>query len=77
MQSQELMFNEKLIIEYDKYSRLEDKLASVRKTYNKQLEDLQELKEHDEKKLIENFTMQLKDKDIQIEEINEEMKQLG
>lgn len=76
MQEQELMFNEKLIVEYDKYSALETKLANVRIKYNIQLEELRQSKDSEIELLNETYKAQLNDKDVQLEEMHEEIKQL-
>lgn len=65
----ELNYNDKLIYEYDKYLQLEDKLTLVRKSYDKQLEDLGNDKWQSEEKITNEFLSKLQEKEVQVEEV--------
>lgn len=69
VQNLEANYNEKLIIEYDKYLRLEEKLERTRNMYEKRLFDLDVAKQTSENTITNTFLEQLKEKNDQLEEV--------
>lgn len=69
VQKLEASYNDKLILEYDKYLRLEDKMANMRNRYETELEELRELKRTTEESITNDFLSKLHEKEIQIEEV--------
>lgn len=71
VQKLEFNYNEKLINEYDKYLRLEEKMEKMRQKYEKELEDLANAKKESETQITNNFLDQMKQKQEQLEELME------
>lgn len=65
----EATYNEKLIVEYNKFSNLEEKLVKIRRDYDNQIEDLNSDAKANETKIIEQFIQKLKEKDVMLEEV--------
>lgn len=70
VQNLESNYNEKLIFEYDKYLRLEENKAKMRKDYEKELADLRKAKKDSEETITNDFLQQLRDKEVHIEEVS-------
>lgn len=70
VQELEVAFNEKLIVEYDKYSRFEDRTNQMRKDYEAKLKDLAAQMEAALQQAGEDHMAQLEDKNLVIEEVN-------
>ncbi|CAH0564937.1 unnamed protein product [Brassicogethes aeneus] len=68
----EANYNEKLIVEYDKYVQLEERLSKVRKDFQQELEDLDQAKKDSEDTITADFLEKLKDKEMQYDELTEE-----
>lgn len=71
IQKLEFNYNEKLINEYNKYMRLEEKMEKVRQKYEKELKELTKAKEDSETELNNYYIDQLKQKQVQLEELLE------
>lgn len=71
VQKLEFNYNEKLINEYEKYLRLEEKMEKMRHKYVKELEDLTDAKKESETNITNDFLDQLKQKQVQLEELME------
>ncbi|KAL3272571.1 hypothetical protein HHI36_014041 [Cryptolaemus montrouzieri] len=71
----EANYNEKLIYEYDKYMRLEEKMDKMRLEYEQQLEDLRQAKADTEEAITTGFLEKLQEKDAQHDELLEQAKQ--
>ncbi|XP_045476478.1 cilia- and flagella-associated protein 57 [Harmonia axyridis] len=71
----EANYNEKLIYEYDKYMRLEEKMDKMRLEYEQQLEDLRQLKADTEEAITNGFLEKLQEKDAQHDELIEQARQ--
>lgn len=69
VQNLEANYNEKLIIEYDKFLRLEEKMERTRNMYDKRLSDLETAKLDSENTITTTFLEQLKEKNDQLEEV--------
>lgn len=69
VQKLEASYNEKLINEYDKYLRLEEKMERTRNLYEKRLFDLQNAKNESETTITNSFLEKLQDKNVQLEEV--------
>ncbi|RZC27649.1 WD repeat-containing protein 65 [Asbolus verrucosus] len=69
----EANYNEKLIFEYEKYLRLEEKMEKMRQYYEKELEELRKAKKDSEEKITNEFLMKLEEKEIQFEELVEQI----
>lgn len=70
VQKLEFNYNEKLINEYDKYLRLEEKMARMRMDYERQLEELANAKKESEETITNNFLQKLREKEVQWEEVS-------
>ncbi|KAI4457029.1 cilia- and flagella-associated protein 57 [Holotrichia oblita] len=77
VQTLESNYNEKLIVEYEKYIKLEEKMDKMRIRYDKELEDLHASKKESETNITNNFIQKLNEKEVQLEEVSliEESKQ--
>ncbi|XP_044759161.1 cilia- and flagella-associated protein 57 [Coccinella septempunctata] len=71
----EANYNEKLIYEYDKYMRLEEKMDKMRLEYEQQLEDLRQAKADTEETITNSFLEKLQEKDAQHDELIEQARQ--
>ncbi|KAK9883072.1 hypothetical protein WA026_001275 [Henosepilachna vigintioctopunctata] len=71
----EANYNEKLIYEYDKYSRLEEKMDKMRLEYEQQLDELRLAKAENEEAITNSFLEKLQEKDAQHDELNERIRQ--
>lgn len=69
VQKLEINYNDKLIIEYDKYLLLEDKMANMRQNYENRLEDLHKAKQESEESITNEFLQKLHEKEVQVEEV--------
>lgn len=69
VQKLEANYNDKLIVEYDKYLRLEEKMAKMRMNYEKRLEELTQAKKDSEEQITNDFLQKLKDKEYHLEEV--------
>lgn len=70
VQKLESNYNEKLINEYDKYLRLEEKMARMRMDYERQLEELRNAKKLSEETITNDFLQKLREKEVQWEEVS-------
>ncbi|XP_044252622.1 cilia- and flagella-associated protein 57 [Tribolium madens] len=68
----EANYNEKLIFEYEKYLRLEEKMEKMRRYYEKELDDLRKAKQESEEKITNGFLEKLEEKQMQFEELVEQ-----
>lgn len=71
VQKLESNYNEKLINEYDKYLRLEEKMAKMRMDYERQLEELRNAKKLSEETITNDFLHKLREKEVQWEEVSD------
>nr|CAD7587153.1 unnamed protein product [Timema genevievae] len=71
----EASYNAKLIVEYDKYHALEERLNRTRREYEDQLASFVEIKVQEIQQLNEKYHAQLRDKNVQLEELHEEARQ--
>nr|CAD7457121.1 unnamed protein product [Timema tahoe] len=71
----EASYNAKLIVEYDKYHALEERLNRTRRDYEDQLASFVETKVQEIQQLNEKYHAQLRDKNVQLEELHEEARQ--
>nr|CAD7403159.1 unnamed protein product [Timema cristinae] len=71
----EASYNAKLIVEYDKYHALEERLNRTRRDYEDQLAAFVETKVQEIQQLNEKYHTQLRDKNVQLEELHEEARQ--
>ncbi|KAK5641374.1 hypothetical protein RI129_009921 [Pyrocoelia pectoralis] len=74
VQKLDVSYNDKLIVEYNKYLLLEDKMGLMRTKYEKELEDLREAKKASEESITNDFLQKLHEKEVQVEELIEETK---
>ncbi|KAK4873590.1 hypothetical protein RN001_012950 [Aquatica leii] len=74
IQKLDVSYNDKLIVEYDKYLKLEDKMSKMRNNYETELQDLRELKKSSEESITNEFLQKLHEKEVQVEELIEETK---
>lgn len=70
VQELEVAFNEKLIVEYDKYSRFEDRTNQMRKDYEAKLKDAAAQMEAALQQAEENHLAKMQDKNLFIEEVS-------
>lgn len=70
VQKLESNYNEKLINEYDKYLRLEEKMARMRMDYEKRLADLAQAKKDSEETITNTFLQKLREKEVCVEEVS-------
>ncbi|XP_017782730.1 PREDICTED: cilia- and flagella-associated protein 57 [Nicrophorus vespilloides] len=75
VQKLEANYNEKLIVEYDKFMLLEEKMGRMRTRYDNQLEDLAEAKRTSEETITNNYEQQLREKEVHLEELVEKINQ--
>lgn len=69
VQTLESNYNEKLIVEYEKYIKLEEKMEKMRVRYDKELEDLHNAKKDSEMTITNDFIQKLNEKEVQLEEV--------
>ena len=69
VQTLEANYNEKLIVEYDKYVNLEDKMEKMRTNYEKELEVLTAAKKASETNITNKFMQQLNEKEELLEQV--------
>lgn len=69
VQTLESNYNEKLIVEYEKYIKLEEKMDKMRIRYDKELEDLHASKKESETNITNTFIQKLNEKEVQLEEV--------
>ncbi|KAF5287488.1 hypothetical protein FQA39_LY04116 [Lamprigera yunnana] len=74
LQKMDILNNDKLIVEYDKYLQLEEKMSKLRSNYEAQLEGMREEKMALKESMNNDFMSKLQDKDVQIEELHEEQR---
>lgn len=70
VQKLEASYNEKLIVEYDKYLKLEDKKMKMRNMYEQQLFELGNAKKDSESSITNFYLDKLREKEVQLEEVN-------
>lgn len=68
----EANYNEKLIFEYEKFLRLEEKMEKMRRYYEQELQTLRTQKKDSEEMITNSFLVKLEEKEIQIEELIEQ-----
>lgn len=71
VQKLENNYNEKLINEYDKYLRLEEKMEKMRLKYEMELQALATAKKESETNITNDFLEQIRQKQVQLEELME------
>lgn len=76
IQKLEASYNEKLIVEYNKYLALEDKKERMRNKYEAELTELSNAKKESEQNITNSFLDKLSEKEIQLEEVNEQQRQM-
>lgn len=65
----EANYNEKLIYEYEKFLRLEEKMEKMRRNLEKELDDLAAAKKASEEKITNEFLEKLEEKQMQFDEV--------
>ncbi|KAF5270192.1 hypothetical protein FQR65_LT05672 [Abscondita terminalis] len=74
LQKLDVSYNDKLIVEYDKYLVLENKMSQMRSKYDTELEELRQAKITSEESITNEFLQRLHEKEVQVEELLEETK---
>lgn len=70
VQKLENNYNDKLIVEYNKFLALEDKKEKMRVSFEQELFDLRAEKLQSEKNLTNEFTEKLLEREMQVEEVS-------
>ncbi|KAJ8923117.1 hypothetical protein NQ315_001670 [Exocentrus adspersus] len=76
VQKLENSYNEKLIYEYNKFHRFESKMENLAKEQEQRYELLKESKQETEESLTAEHLQKLKDMEVQIEQLVEQMQQM-
>lgn len=66
----EANYNEKLIIEYNKYVKFESKMDNILKEAENNYNELKKARKESEKSIIKKYEEQLKEKDSNYEEVS-------